>query len=92
MNKVRFLAKITMAASIFACLTFTVSCSDDKGDNNGGGSTGKWCVFGPPDEPRCIEVGTKYGDGYTMTEEMCKLQFGYSIKDEKPDCKIFTGE
>jgi hypothetical protein len=87
MNKVRFLAKITMAASVFACLTFTLSCSDDKEDK----VSGKWCVFGSEEDPRCIEMGAKYSDGYTMTEDLCNMQYNSSIKDEKPeDCIVMT--
>jgi len=81
MNRVGFLAKIAMVASIFAAL----SCSDDKNDNDGGKR--KWCVIGGTD-PRCVEIGAKFGGGQTMTEELCKLQYDYSIKDEKPSgCK-----
>jgi len=84
MNRVRFLAKIAMVASIFVALTFTVSCSDDKDNkNDNDGGTGKWCVFGG-EEPRCVEIGAKYGGGYTMTEGNCKMQNNYSIEDEKP--------
>jgi len=91
MNRVRFFAKIAMAASIFAAL----SCSDDKGnkndnDDNDGGA-GKWCVFGST-EPRCVEIGAKYGGGQTMTEENCKKQYNYSIEAEKPSDCIDIGE
>jgi hypothetical protein len=95
MNRVRFLAKIAMVASIFVALTFTVSCSDDKDnkedkDDNDGGKR-KWCVIGGT-EPRCVEIGAKYGGGQTMTEENCKLQYNYSIEDEKPSNCIVISE
>jgi len=105
MNRVGFLAKIAMVASIFAALAFTFSCSEDicsdgtsssssvtpsssssSMDDNDGGA-GKWCVIGGT-EPRCVEIGAKFGGGQTMTEEICKMQYDYSIEDEKPSgCK-----
>jgi len=96
MNKVRFLAKIAMAASVFAALTFTFSCSDDKGNNSGGG-TGKWCVYpsidwGDGSHTMCGEIGAKLHSGNTLTEESCNSNYtNSSIEDEKPgDCEEFT--
>ncbi len=99
MNRVRFLAKIAMVVSIFATLTFTVSCSDDKenkDDNDGG--TKKWCVIGQGEGQRCAEIGAKYKSEIDpsqqkMTEEVCNMYgaANASIKDEKPsDCIVIT--
>jgi len=95
MNKVRFLTKIAMAASIFAALTFTLSCSDGK---DSGGSTGKWCVYpsidwGDGSHKTCGEIGAKSSStGKVLTEESCKDNHdGASVEDEKPnDCEEVT--
>jgi len=94
MNRVRFLVKIAMLVSIFATLTFTVSCSSDKDDK---GSDGKWCVIGQGEGQRCAEIGARYKadmdpNQQKMTEAVCNF-YGEnaSIQKEKPsDCIVIT--
>jgi hypothetical protein len=94
MNKVRFLTKITMVAGVFAALTFTISCSDDK---DKGGGTGRWCVivddWGEGEETQCGEIGANLlVTGWKLTEEMCHNNYdNSSVEDEKPGgCKVIT--
>jgi len=94
MNRVGFLAKIAMVASIFAAL----SCSDDKDNKGDGGGSGKWCVIGQGEGQRCAEIGAKYKSDIDpsqqkMTEEICNMYgaANASIKTEKPSgCIVIT--
>lgn len=94
MNKVGFLAKIALAASVFATITFTVSCSDDSNKSSG---TGKWCVRDvcngyQEEEQKCIEIesqicqeiGATY-NGYKFTENFCVPSGTVQIQAEKPE-------
>ncbi|MDR0516450.1 MAG: hypothetical protein LBH25_05325 [Fibromonadaceae bacterium] len=94
MNKSRIL--ILLCLSLAGLMFF--SCSDNKDD--GGGGTGKWCVYISTDwegmqQKKCGEIGaTLEGPGYKyeLTEDRCKNNYDDpSIEDEKPDdCEVTT--
>jgi hypothetical protein len=81
MNKVRFLSKIAIAASIFAA--FTVSCSDDSSDPT-------WCTTGSGATLVCYEVGKSVEGAGKITVEACeayKKNASGETYDKKPaDC------
>jgi hypothetical protein len=93
MNKVRFLKKIALAASVMLAMTFTLGCSDDEKEE----AKAKWCSWTVPSMPAwdmCGEFGKgpkddsskKYFAGDKLAESDCK-DYSPTYTAEKVDAK-----
>ena len=74
MNRVRFLKKITLAASVSLAMAFAISCSDDK-DKDKDDKTPYCTVYGS-----CYEItGTN-----NNTKDLCTTMGG-TVSNGKPE-------
>jgi hypothetical protein len=96
MNKVGF-KKIALAASVGLAMAFTLSCSDGKDDNKGGGSKEKYCgfcgVFGKTvqDCPTKEQVQCQdLSDSKAMSEDYCTSTMSGTVFDSKEKCESFV--
>jgi hypothetical protein len=85
MNRVRFLKKITLAASVFLAMSLTIGCSDDDDDD----AKEDHCGYTVPAIPGASEAYTacfKLDENLSASE--C-TEMGYKLVSED-DCDVIS--